>query len=60
MRPAWLHPHALDVIPGHFILFNLAIGGHFTGILNPAAITALPNEGSEAKMYVDYVRVYQK
>lgn len=44
----------------HFILFNLAVGGRFTGILNPEGITALPNEGDEAKMYVDYVRVYQK
>ena len=41
-----------------FILFNLAVGGHFTGILDPAAVTALP-EG-EASMYVDYVKVYQK
>lgn len=44
----------------HFILFNLAIGGYFTGILNPAAITALPNAGDEAKLYVDFVKVYQK
>lgn len=45
----------------HFILFNLAVGGHFTGIVNnPAGITALPEEGSEAKMYVDFVKVYQK
>lgn len=44
----------------HFILFNLAVGGRFTGILNASGITALPNEGDQAKMYVDYVRVYQK
>lgn len=45
----------------HFILFNLAVGGYFTGIVNnPAGITALPEEGSEAKMYVDFVKVYQK
>lgn len=45
----------------HFILFNLAVGGHFTGIVNnPNGITALPNEGSEAKMYIDFVKVYQK
>jgi beta-glucanase (GH16 family) len=44
----------------HFILFNLAVGGRFTGILNAGGITALPNEGDEAKMFVDYVRVYQK
>jgi beta-glucanase (GH16 family) len=41
-----------------FIIFNLAVGGNFTGILNPQDITALTN--GEAKMYVDYVRVYQK
>ncbi len=41
-----------------FILFNMAIGGNFTGILNPEDITALTN--GEAKMYVDYVRIYQK
>ena len=45
----------------HFILFNLAVGGHFTGIVNnPNGITALPNEGSEAKMFIDFVKVYQK
>lgn len=45
----------------HYILFNLAVGGYFTGIVNnPAGITALPEEGSEAKMYVDFVKVYQK
>ena len=45
----------------HFILFNLAVGGHFTGIVNnPNGITALPNAGSEAKMYIDFVKVYQK
>lgn len=44
----------------HFILFNLAVGGHFTGILQPDGITALPSEGTEARLYVDFVRVYQK
>lgn len=43
-----------------FIIFNLAVGGRFTGILNASGITALPQDGDEAKMYVDYVRVYQK
>lgn len=43
-----------------FILFNLAVGGYFTGILDPARITALPDAGDESKMYVDYVKVYQK
>lgn len=41
-----------------FILFNLAVGGHFTGILNMNQVTALAS--GEAKMYVDYVKVYQK
>lgn len=43
-----------------YFLFNLAVGGTFTNIYDPAAITALPNAGDEAKMYVDWVRVYQK
>jgi beta-glucanase (GH16 family) len=39
----------------HFLILNLAIGGGYTGILNPADITAtLPS-----KMYIDYVRIYQ-
>lgn len=42
-----------------FILFNLAVGGNFTGIHNASAITALP-AGGDASMYVDYVKVYQK
>lgn len=42
----------------YFILFNLAVGGHFTGILNPGAITALAED--EASYYIDYVKVYQK
>lgn len=29
-------------------------------LLNPAGITALPNQGDQARMYVDFVRVYQK
>lgn len=43
----------------YFILFNLAVGGRFTGILQPGGITAFPESG-EASMYVDYVKVYQK
>ncbi len=48
----------------YYIIFNCAVGGHFTGITgsnNYDKITAL-NAGNnyEAKMYVDYVRVYQK
>lgn len=42
-----------------FFLFNLAVGGWYTNIFDPAGITALPNEGDEARMYVDWVRVYQ-
>ena len=42
-----------------FILFNLAVGGRFTGITNPSAVTAF-NDRSEASMYVDYVKVFQK
>ncbi|MDD3322082.1 MAG: T9SS type A sorting domain-containing protein [Paludibacter sp.] len=44
-----------------FVIFNLAIGGNFTQIWNINSITAL-NEANnyEAKMYVDYVKVYQK
>lgn len=56
-----------------FILFNLAVGGSFTGFptrsKNPfyvpswgdfKKITALPADGSPAKMWVDYVRIYQQ
>lgn len=45
------------------ILLNLAVGGSFTGITgnaNIGSITALPTDGSAAKMFVDYVRIYQK
>jgi beta-glucanase (GH16 family) len=39
----------------HYILLNLAVGGSYTGIMNAAGITApMP-----AKMYVDYVKLYQ-
>ncbi len=54
-----------EFAPGHyfqkpfFFLFNLAVGGWYPGILDPAGITALPNAGDEASMYVDWVRVYQ-
>jgi beta-glucanase (GH16 family) len=44
--------------PNH-VLLNLAIGGDFPGILDPAKITALPNSGSTAEMYIDWVRIYQ-
>lgn len=45
------------------ILFNLAVGGNFTGITgnsNINKITALPSDGTPVKMYIDYVRIYQK
>lgn len=42
-----------------FFIFNLAVGGNYTGIYNAGGITAMPNAGDEAKMYVDWVRVYQ-
>jgi beta-glucanase (GH16 family) len=41
-----------------FIVFNLAVGGTFSGITNIEQITALKD--GEAKMYIDYVKVYQK
>ncbi|MDE6487303.1 MAG: family 16 glycosylhydrolase [Muribaculaceae bacterium] len=45
----------------NFILFNLAVGGDFTGIHDAAQITALNDDnGQEASMYVNYVRIYQK
>ena len=48
---------------GYGILLNMAVGGTFTGITgnaNVGNITALPANGTAAKMYVDYVRIYQK
>jgi len=41
-----------------YILFNLAVGGTFSEIYDINKITSLKN--GDAKMYVDYVRVYQK
>lgn len=55
-----------------YLLFNLSVGGFFPGMPNPdkyskvvpaellEPITALPADGTPVKMYVDYVRVYQK
>ena len=40
------------------ILLHLAVGGFFPGILDPAGITAL--DAGPARMYVDFVKVYQK
>lgn len=42
------------------ILFNLAVGGDYPAIHRPEDVTALPQEGSEARMLVDYVRLYQR
>lgn len=45
----------------NFILFNLAVGGNFPGIHDHLQITALgPEQGSEASMYINYVKIYQK
>lgn len=45
----------------NFILFNVAVGGDFTGIHDPAAITALNDEnGQKASMYINYIKIYQK
>lgn len=41
-----------------FILFNLAVGGHFPDIKSIHEVTALDN--GDANMYVDFVKVYQK
>lgn len=66
------HPSHYFHKPFHF-LANLAVGGTFTGLpyyprkwnLFPAwnknfrKITALPKKGETAKMYIDYIRIYQ-
>lgn len=41
-----------------FIIFNLAVGGTFPDIYDINKVTALNN--GDAKMYIDFVRVYQK
>ncbi|MCX6307860.1 MAG: glycoside hydrolase family 16 protein, partial [Bacteroidia bacterium] len=43
-----------------YILYNLAVGGSYTGIYDINSISALASNGSPSKMYVDYVRIYQK
>lgn len=40
-----------------FLLFNLAVGGVFTGITDIGKLTAL-REGQQVSMYVDWVRVF--
>lgn len=55
---------SLNTSPGNYfnkqfyMLVNLAIGGNFTGVHDAAAVTALSS--GEKKMYVDYIRLYQK
>lgn len=39
-----------------FILFNLAVGGSFTGITDPEKITAI-KEGEQVHMFVDWIKV---
>lgn len=39
-----------------FILFNLAVGGTFTDILDSSGITAL-KDGEKASMYIDWVKI---
>ena len=39
-----------------YLLFNLAVGGVFTGINDIDGITAL-TDGESASMYIDWVRV---
>ncbi len=41
-----------------FLIFNLAVGGNFPAIWDINNVTALSN--GDAKMYIDYVKVYQK
>lgn len=41
-----------------FIIFNLAVGGNFPQIWDINEVTALKD--GDAKMYVDFVKVYQK
>lgn len=41
-----------------FIVYDLAVGGNFTGIWDAAGITAVGED--PVSMYIDYVKVYQK
>lgn len=55
-----------------YLVLNLSVGGFFPGMPNPDKysdtidaslldpVTALPADGTPVKMYVDYIRVYQK
>ena len=42
-----------------YVIFNLAVGGTYPVLFDPSEITALPADSS-ARMYVDFVKVYQK
>lgn len=67
------HPSLYFHKPFH-LLTNLAVGGYFTDIPAPEKypetisedceqfqkITALPADGTPAKMYIDYIRLYQR
>ena len=45
----------------NFVLFDLAVGGDFTGIHDANNITALNEDnGQQASMYINYLRIYQK
>jgi beta-glucanase (GH16 family) len=41
-----------------YMLFNLAVGGEFTGIFDVSGITAL-KDGGKAQMCVDWVKIYK-
>lgn len=41
-----------------FVILNLAVGGNFTQIWDIDKVSALKN--GSAKMYVDYIKIYQK
>lgn len=42
-----------------FLVTNVAVGGNFTGILNAAGITAIPNAGDTRSLKIDYIKIYQ-
>lgn len=56
------HFHSFDITDNpyfhdrFFILFNLAVGGSFTGITDPNSITAI-QENEQVKMFIDWVKV---
>lgn len=59
-----IHDRSTDSSPGKylqkdfFIILNMAVGGNFTSIWDINKVTAL--DSGDAKMYVDFVKVYQK